>query len=69
MRSFDPDTVQIGHAYLFFYKRRESIHILGSAEYMNEAEAEDFMGGFDNHLQLDNQSKKHSIWHIITSMR
>ena len=26
------------------------------------------MGGFDNHLQLDhdNQSKKHSVWHITT---
>lgn len=43
--------------YLFFYKRRESIHILGSAQYINEAEAEDFIGGFDNHLQLDNQQR------------
>ena len=31
--------------------------------------AEDFVGGFDNHSQLDNQSEKDSVWHVTTSMR
>ena len=54
MRSFDPATVQNGHIYSSIKDEKVFIH-WAQPQYMNEAE--DFVGGFDNHLQLDNQQR------------
>ena len=62
MRRFDPDAVEKGHIYSSIKEKEVVISFF-------VGKAENFLSGFDNRLQLDNQSRKHSGWHIITSMR
>ena len=67
MRRFDPDTVQNGHIYSSV--KEEEVFINWAYFDIFCGLGCGFVGGLDNHLQLDNQSKKHSVWHITTSMR
>ena len=49
VRRFDPETVETGHIYSSIKEGLTSTFSMGQAE--------DFVGGFDNHQQLDNQSE------------
>ena len=64
VKRFDPDTVENGHIYSSI--KEENVELTSP---FSVGKAEDFVGGFDNHLQSDNQSKKHSAWDITTNMR
>ena len=71
MRRFDPDIVQNGHIYSSMKEAEEFINYIRPTSTSSVCYADDFVGGVDNHLQLDNQSEKHSVWHVhvTTSMR
>ena len=66
VRRFDPVKVENGHIYSSVKEEKHSY--IGFTSTVSVGQAEDFVGGFDSHQQLDNQSKKHSVWDITASM-
>ena len=68
VRRFDPDKVENGHIYSSVKEVRKYSYI-GFTFTVFVGQAEEFVGGFDSHQQLDNQSKKHSVWDITATMR
>ena len=67
VRRFDPDKVENGHIYSSV--KEEEVFIYWFTFTVSVGQAEEFVGGFDSHQQLDNQSKKHSVWDITATMR
>ena len=61
VRRFHPDKVENGHIYSS--GKEEEVFTVSVGQ------AEDFVGGFDSHWQLNNQSKKHSVWDITATIR
>ena len=66
-RRFHPDKVENGHIYSSV--KEEKYSYIGFTSTVSVGQAEDFVGEFDSHQQLDNQSKKHSVWDITAKMR
>ena len=67
VRRFHPDKVENGHIYSSV--KEEKYSYIGFTSTVSVGQAEEFVGGFDSHQQLDNQSKKHSVWDITATMR
>ena len=71
MRRFDPDNiiVQYGRLYSSIKEGEVFIYWAYFDVFCGLCRGLCGGGGVDNHLQLDNQVEKHSVWHVTTSMR